>query len=128
MNVHSRATVLTGMAFPLGALLGAIFGVTTAPRSSQGFQDIVYALLWFILGGVPVTMLTFWFSTRRVDWLWRQRKRAVLRMFYGVFLATGLLIGAIWCFGRTGSGVFVFLTLPACALIVTVQARRILKV
>ena len=128
MNPHARATVLTGMAFPLGAVLGAIFGVTTAPKNSQGFQDIVYALLWFILGGAPVTMLTFWFSTRRIDWLWRQRKRNVVRMFYGAFLATGLLIGAMWFFGRSGNGAFVFLTLPACALIVTVQARRILKV
>lgn len=128
MNLRSRATALTGMAFPLGAVIGAVFGVTTAPRNSQGFQDLVYALLWFIMGGAPVTMLTFWFSTRAVDWSWRQRKRSVLRMFYGVFLATGVLVIAMWFLGRSGSGAFVFLALPACALIVTVQARRILKV
>lgn len=128
MNLHSRATVLTGMAFPLGAVIGAVFGVTTAPRSSQGFQDLVYALLWFIMGGAPVTMLTFWFSTRTIDWSWRQRRRSVLRMFYGVLLATGVLISAMWLLGRSGSGAFLFLALPACALIVTAQARRILKV
>ncbi len=128
MNLHSRATMLTGMAFPLGAVLGAVIGVTTAPKNGQGFQDIVYALLWFIVTGAPVTMLTFWFSTRGVDWTWRQRKRAMLRMFNGAFLATGVLIITMWFFGRTGNGGFVFLTLPACALIVTLQARRILKV
>ena len=41
MSVHSRATGLTGMAFPVGASLGAVLGASTALRNSQGFQDIV---------------------------------------------------------------------------------------
>lgn len=125
MNARARSAVITGMAFPLGAMLGVMLGVVSAPRDPLGYGDVAWAMLWFIISGGPITMLAFWFSTRSVEWTWSERKRAMFRMAQSAFLATGLLIFALWFWGRSGNGLFVFVVLPLCAWLITVRARRI---
>lgn len=124
---RARAVVLTGIAFPAGAVLGAVFGAVSAPRNAQGFGDIVWVLVWFVITGTPLTMLTFWFTTNRMEWSWRQRKLAMFRMFQAVFLATGLLLGALWWAARGGNGLITFLVLPLCSLVVTLRARKLVQ-
>jgi len=119
--------MLTGIAFPLGAVLGVLFGVATAPRDSQGFGDVAYAMLWFIVAGAPLTMLTFWRTTRNLAWTRAKYRAAMLGMAMAAFQATGLLIASIWLWGRSGGGGFIFLTLPLCSIIVTLRARTLLK-
>ncbi len=108
MTVEDRALLLTGSAFPIGSMLGVGLGVMTAPHNSAGMQDVAYAMLWFIVSGAPASVLTFWFSTARVDWTWPQRKRAMLQIFVGAYMATGLMIAAVAYWGRSGNGDLVF--------------------
>lgn len=127
MTVEDRALLLTGSAFPIGSMLGVGIGVMTAPHSSQGLQDVAYAMLWFIISGAPATVLTFWFSTARVEWSWAQRKKAMLQIFLGSYIATGLMIAAVAYWGRSGNGDLVFVALPLASLVVTRYARKTLK-
>ena len=126
MNPRARVSMLTGAAFPLGAMLGVLFAALTSPRASTGSGDIAYAMLWFVVGGAPLAMVVFWRTARRVEWKLGAFRLAVLRVANGVFIATGTLICAIWFFGRSGNGAFLFLALPVCSTIVSWQAARVM--
>ena len=127
MNPSTRVSVLTGAAFPLGAMLAVLVAALTSPRSSTGAGDIAYAMLWFVSGGGPLAMLVFWRSARGAEWKLGGFRVAVLRMANGVFIATGVLIAALWFFGRSGNGTFLFLALPLTSTIVSWQAARIMR-
>lgn len=128
MNIRERAMVLTGMAFPLGSILGILIGRSTVPASTGGgFGDIVYILMWFILGAPLLTLVVFFWSTRKVEWARVVEKRAFITMFTGVFVATAALMLLLVILGRGGNGAWILLALPVGALIVTLFARKALK-
>ena len=128
MNIRERAMILTGMAFPLGSILGILIGrLTAAPASGGGFGDIIYIIMWFIFGAPLFASVTYFWSTRRIDWERPARSRAALTMAKGIFFATGVTIALVFALSRgLGSGAL-FIGLPLGALIVTLSARKALR-
>ena len=127
--MRERVSVLTGMAFPVGAILGVVFGNLTAPASTGGgFGDIIYALFWFIIGAPLVTSLTYAVSSRNVDWEPGTRGRAALTVALGILLATMVLVFMITALGRGVGAVALVVGLPMSALVVTMFVRRALRV
>ena len=83
-HLASRAIVSTGMAYPIGVMLGATFGVLLG--------DLLFAMVCFIFVPVPLTMVVFWRTTRNIDWSWQLQRTAYLRVFSAAFIATGLVM------------------------------------
>lgn len=127
--MKERVSVLTGMAFPVGAILGVVFGNLTAPASTGGgFGDIIYALFWFIIGAPLLATITFAVSSRNLALEPGARGRALLTVLLGILIATVLLVLMIAALGR-GAGTFALVIgLPLSALVVTVFVRRALQV
>ena len=119
MNRHARAIVSTGMAFPIGVMLGTSFGVA--------FGDLLFTMLCFFVVPGPLTMLVFWRTTRHLDWGWQVQRAALLRVFGATFVSTGLLILAMWLWTARGQTLPVFLALPVTSLIVTLRAQSALR-
>lgn len=118
MNRHARAIVSTGMAFPIGVMLGGTVGAA--------FGDLLFAMLCFIFVPVPLTLVVFWRTTRDLDWAWQQERTAYLRVFGAVFLSTGVIIVAMWLWISTKNSALVFVALPIGALIVTLRTKSAL--
>lgn len=118
MNPHARAIVSTGMAFPIGVMLGGTIGAM--------FGDMLFAMLCFIFLPLPVTVFVFWRTTRHLDWDWRKERIAYTRVLAGTFIATGVVIAAMWLWITTKNAALVFLALPVAALIVTVRTKSAL--
>lgn len=128
MTARERASVLTGLAFPVGAILGVTFGNFTAPASTGGgFGDIVYAIMWFILGAPLLTTVTFFLSTRSLDMESSARRRSTLTMIAGILLATVVLFVSVVALGRGVGTIGIVIGLPLSALVVTLFARRALR-
>ena len=128
MTARERASVLTGLAFPVGAILGVAFGNLTAPASTGGgFGDIVYAIMWFILGAPLLTTVTYVLSARGLDMEPSSRRKAALTMTAGILLATVVLFATVMALGRGVGTVGVVVGLPLSALVVTLFARRALR-
>ena len=127
--MKERVSVLTGMAFPVGAILGVVFGNLTAPASTGGgFGDIIYALFWFIIGAPLLTTITYAVSSRNLVFESGTRGRAALTVAFGILIATVLLVVMMVAVGR-GVGTFALVIgLPLSALVVTVFVRRALRV
>ena len=127
MNIRERAMILTGMAFPLGSILGVIFGRMTAPASAGGFGDIIYIVMWFIFGAPLLSAVTYFWSTRGIEWERPARTRAALHVSKGIFLGTGILFTLVFALSRGLSGVWLFAGLPLSALVVTMNVRKALR-
>lgn len=128
MNIRDRAMVLTGMAFPLGSVFGVVFARATVPPSTGGgFGDIIYILLWFVLGAPLLTALTYFWSTRKIEWTRTEARRALFTMVQGIFAATTALVLMLVLLGRSGNVATPLMLLPVSALIVTWFARKALK-
>ena len=115
MTRHARTVVSTGMAFPVGLMLGASFGAA--------FGDILFAMLCFIFMPVPLTLAVFWRTTRHVDWGWQLERAAYVRVFSAVFLATGLIIVAMWIWISTKNAGLIFAAVPIGSAIVTLRTK-----
>ena len=118
MNIRQRAMILTGVAFPLGSILGVVFGRLTAPSSGGGFADIVYTILWFLVGAPLLSVIAFFWSTRGFEWSPGSRPRATLTFALGVLLATGVLFVLLYALSRGANGAWVFVALPSTAWLV----------
>jgi len=118
MNRHARTIVSTGMAFPIGVMLGGTVGAA--------FGDMLFAMLCFIFMPVPLTMVVFWRTTRNLDWNWQRERTAYLRVFGAAFIATGIIIVAMWLWISTRNAGLVFLALPLGALVVTLRTKSAL--
>jgi hypothetical protein len=128
MNIRERAMVLTGMAFPLGAILGVVFGRLTTPTSTGGgFGDIIYVLLWFVIGAPLFATAVYFWSIRNLEWDTDSRLRARFNVLVGIGLGTVAHIVMLVMIGRTGNTALLLVMLPIGALIVTLFARRGLK-
>ena len=117
-QLASRAIVATGMAYPIGVMLGATFGVL--------FGDLLFAMVCFIFVPVPLTMVVFWRTTRNIDWSWQLQRTAYLRVFSAAFIATGLVMATIWSWTITNHPEIMFLALPVCASLVTLRTKSAL--
>lgn len=128
MNIRERAMILTGIGFPLGAILGVVFGRLTMPTSTGGgFGDIVYVLMWFIIGAPMLTMAVYFWSVRNFEWDADSRRRSLLHVCVGVALATATHVVLLVLLGRTGNAALVLIMLPVGSMIVTLFARRGLR-
>lgn len=127
--MKERVSVLTGMAFPVGAILGVVFGNLTAPASTGGgFGDIIYALFWFVIGAPLLTSITYAVSSRNIAWEPGTRGRAALTVALGILLATMVLVIMITALGRGVGAAALVIGLPMSALVVTAFVRRALRV
>ena len=128
MTGRERASVLTGTAFPVGAILGVVFGNLTAPASTGGgFGDIVYAIMWFILGAPLLTSLTYAVTTRTLPFEASGRRKAAFRVAQGIFLATGVLLVMVFTLSRGVGAIGLVIGLPLSALVVTLFTRNALR-
>ena len=128
MISRERASVLTGTAFPIGAILGVVFGNLTAPASTGGgFGDIVYAIMWFILGAPLLTSLTYALATRTLVFEGSGRRKAAFRVAQGIFLATGVLLVMVMSLSRGVGAIGLLIGLPLSALVVTLFTRSALR-
>ena len=128
MNPRSRASVLTGLSFPFGSVLGLFIGRSTVPASTGGgFGDIVYILLWFVIAAPLLALTVYVWSTRAIEWDRQSRSRAFVHVLLGVALATLCQMLLLVVLGRGGNGLLVFAALPITALIVTLFAKKALK-
>lgn len=128
MSIRERAMILTGMAFPLGSILGVLFGRATAPSSGGGFGDIIYIIMWFLFGAPLLTSITYFWSTRRIEWEREERTRAAITIGKGIFFGTGALFLLIFVLSRGANGLWLIVGFPLTAGIVTYYARKALKV
>lgn len=128
MTSRERVSVLTGMSFPVGAILGVTFGNLTAPASTGGgFGDIVYAIMWFIIGAPLLTAVTYALATRRIEFEPGKRGKAAFIAAQGIMLAVGVLLGMMYLLGRGGGVIWLFVGLSLSALVVTLFTRRALR-
>lgn len=118
MNRHARAIVSTGMAFPIGVMLGGTVGAALG--------DMLFAMLCFIFMPVPITMAVFWRTTRDLDWSWQLERTAYLRVFGAAFLSTGIIIVSMWLWISSQNAALVFLALPIGSMIVTLRTKSAL--
>lgn len=128
MNVRDRAAVVTGIAFPVGSLLGVIIGSATAPAASGGgFQDIVYILFWSILGAPMFTAITYALMMTRVDMRRQDRFRAALVFVLGVAVACVVMFMLLIVNARTDQRFWIVVGLILSGATVAWFTRRALR-
>lgn len=125
MTGRQRAIMLTGLGFPLGAVLGLLlarYGI--ALPSTSGFADIVLALTGFIFGGPVLSLLLFAAATRGMDVAsWAQ---TWLRMLIGAIAATAVVFVGVVGAGRGLPQVFILVALAMGAWLMGSFAKKAL--
>ena len=119
MNPHARAIVATGMAFPIGLMLGATAGVALG--------DLAFAFVSCLFVPIPLTLTVFWRTTRHLDWSWQRERRAYARVFSGAFTALGVVMAVLWWWTNTLNAALVFVALPLGSTIVTLRTKSALE-
>ena len=128
MSIRERAMMLTGMAFPLGSLLGVWLGRSTAPAASGGgFQDIVWTIFWFVAGAPLLTLLVYALATRTIEMDRQARIRAAGTEILGIVVGSLALYAALIVNARTGQQVSIVIGLLLGGALVALFTRRALR-
>lgn len=125
---RQRAVWITGVAFPLGSLLGLVIGRSTMPAATGGgFGDIVYVLMWYVIGGPLLSLALFFWTTRGLGWSPWVTVRSLAVVLVGTFIATAVQMLLLRSLGGGGSTALAFVALPLGGLIVALFARQTLR-
>lgn len=119
--------LLTGSAFPIGALALGVLAASTA-RAGQGMADLAMALFGMIMGGPLASLLVFALLLKRTDVKPNRRAKVLVRLGWGLFLATGAVLLCVVVMVRMEWPFMLFLVLPAGALVATYGARAAVNV